>query len=391
MATLAMYSKVKALIPQLISATASTGRYYASAHILRLVRITARVIDSILMPYFSKIFQVYHLKDHIYIGLIIFGFFQSLLGDRPGAIDVCIPAYDNHGRLHWELQAKEVEVLGDKKYNAKQPVMRIVERNRPVSKAYSASGTFDLGLGTAFGKDRLVVDGEGFEAEGRQWSFEEVNKGARNRLEFSEDARVAFAHEVGNLLALGPEVPMENKEHRVNRTQGNRSSKELQKFPTIAQAKKFELVDLGKGRHKFLLEENVHIEMEFEDANLSGKQLVTISCESAVIDLGKEDNASSQVIGKIVRIHAKGKVQLTQPGRSCVAENLVWNAKGGEVLLDGGAVVSDEHWGEAIGERIILHKEDGRAEVIGGKKGRSKLSLPGLPAFSFPKLSGPSK
>ena len=47
--------------------------------------------------------------------------------------------------------------------------------------------------------------------------------------------------------------------------------------------------------------------------------------------------------------------------------------------------------GEATGERIILHKDDGRAEVIGGKKGRSKLALPGLPAFSFPKLSSPSK
>jgi hypothetical protein len=355
------------------------------------MRITARVLDSILMPYFIKIFQVYHLKDSIYIGLIILGFLQSLLGDRPGAMDVRIPAYDDQGRLHWELQAKEVEVLGNKKYNAKQPVMRFLERNRPVSQAYSASGTFDLGLGSAFGKDRLVVDGEGFEAEGRQWSFEEVNKGARNRLEFSEDAKVAFAHEVGSLLALGPEVPKENKEHQKSRTPANRSSIELRRFPTTAQAKKFELVDLGLGRHKFLLEENVHIEMEFYDANLSGKQLVTISCERAVIDLGQEDNASSQVIGKIVRIHAKGKVQLTQPGRSCIAENLIWNAKGGEVLLDGGAVVSDDHWGEAIGERIILHKEDGRAEVIGGKMGRSKLSLPGLPAFSFPKLSGPSK
>ena len=343
------------------------------------------------MPYFSKIFQVYHLKDHIYIGLIIFGFFQSLLGDRPGAIDVCIPAYDNHGRLHWELQAKEVEVLGDKKYNAKQPVMRIVERNRPVSKAYSASGTFDLGLGTAFGKDRLVVDGEGFEAEGRQWSFEEVKKGARNRLEFSEDAKVTFADEVGSLFALGPKMPEEKNEHQLNRTPANRNSKESRKFPTLAHAKKFELVDLGKGRHKFLLEENVHIEMEFDDANLSGKQLVTISCKHAVIDLGEEDNSSSQVIGKILRIHAKGKVKLTQPGRSCVAENLIWNAKGGELLLDGGAMVSDDQWGEATGERIILHKEDGRAEVIGSKNGRSKLSLPGLPAFSFPKLSGPSK
>ena len=38
----------------------------------------------------------------------------------------------------------------------------------------------------------------------------------------------------------------------------------------------------------------------------------------------------------------------------------------------------------------VQDKDDGRAEVIGGKKGRSKLALPGLPAFSFPKLSSPS-
>ena len=59
--------------------------------------------------------------------------------------------------------------------------------------------------------------------------------------------------------------------------------------------------------------------------------------------------------------------------------------------LDGGAVVSDDHWGEAIGERIILHKEDGRAEVIGGKKGGRNYLCPDCRHFSFPKLSGPSK
>ena len=70
---------------------------------------------------------------------------------------------------------------------------------------------FDLGLGSAFGKDRLVVDGEGFEAEGRQWSFEEVDKGARNRLEFSQDAKVAFAHEVGGFLHWDQKFPRKIK------------------------------------------------------------------------------------------------------------------------------------------------------------------------------------
>ena len=331
----------------------------------------------------------HHCSGYFFIAVVCFSTWQTAVGDRPGAIDVRIPAYDDNGRLHWELQADEVELLGDKKYNAKQPVMRILEKNRPVSEAYSNSGTFDLVRGSAYGKDRLVVDGDGFEAEGKGWSFETVDKGARNRLEFSQDARVGFAHEVGGLLALGPQVPTDQAPliSRAN----HRNLEELRKFPTLAQAKKFELIDLGKGRHKFLLEENVHIEMEFYDANLSEKHLATISCELAVIDLGKEDNSSSQVIGKILRIQAKEKVRLTQPGRFCAAENLIWNAKGGEVLLDGGAVVSDEQWGEATGERIILHKDDGRAEVIGGKKGRSKLALPGLPAFSFPKLSSPSK
>ena len=39
---------------------------------------------------------------------------------------------------------------------------------------------------------------------------------------------------------------------------------------------------------------------------------------------------------------------------------------------------NNQKWGVAIGEHIILLEEDGRAEVIGGNKGRSKLLLPAL-------------
>ena len=99
----------------------------------------------------------HHCSGYFFIAIVCFSTWQTAVGDRPGAIDVRIPAYDDNGRLHWELQADEVELLGDKKYNAKQPVMRILEKNRPVSEAYSNSGTFDLVRGSAYGKDLSLI------------------------------------------------------------------------------------------------------------------------------------------------------------------------------------------------------------------------------------------
>lgn len=341
----------------------------------------------------DRVLNVYGLIYWPIFTLISFlGLTESAYAERSGALDVRIPSYDGDGRLHWELQAEEVELLGDKKYLAKEPRMRMLESNRPVSEARSVSGTFDLGNGSAYGADRLIVDSEGFEAEGREWTFQEIQKGARSRLAFTDDARVGFTHELGTLFAAGPSVPViENS--RVSPKGGHRKKEpsKNRKFPTLAYAKKFELIDLGKGRHKFLLEKEVLLEIEFSEDNSSEIQLATISCDRAVVDLGPEDNSSIQAIGKILRIHAEGEVRMKQPGRFCSAQKFHWQAAGGEVVLNGEAVVLDDQWGEASGERIILRKEDGRAEVVGGEKGRSRLALPSLPAFTFPKFPGSSK
>jgi lipopolysaccharide export system protein LptA len=64
--------------------------------------------------------------------------------------------------------------------------------------------------------------------------------------------------------------------------------------------------------------------------------------------------------------------------RKSSANELKWSEQSGQVNLHGNAKVSHQKWGVAIGEHIILLEEDGRAEVIGGNKGRSKLLLPAL-------------
>ena len=47
-----------------------------------------------------------------------------------------------------------------------------------------------------------------------------------------------------------------------------------------------------------------------------------------------------------------------------------------------------QQWGEAQGEEIIIHENDGRAEVIGGSEGRSRLILPPLGKSEKPNSSG---
>ena len=44
-----------------------------------------------------------------------------------GAIEVRIPTYDHNGRISWELEAEEVDVVGQSIYSAKNPKMFILE------------------------------------------------------------------------------------------------------------------------------------------------------------------------------------------------------------------------------------------------------------------------
>ena len=94
--------------------------------------------------------------------------------------------------------------------------------------------------------------------------------------------------------------------------------------------------------------------------------------------LGKDDNASVESFGQISKIHALGNVKLIQPLRKSSAGELRWSHESGLVYLYKNAKVFHQQWGEAQGEEIIIHENDGHAEVIGGSEGRSRLILPPL-------------
>lgn len=111
----------------------------------------------------------------------------------------------------------------------------------------------------------------------------------------------------------------------------------------------------------------------------------SIRCDVAEIFLGNGQDGQTE----ISKIDASGSVKLTQVGRECWADHLQWDTNKSQVVLRGNARVLDAEWGEAAGEKILLEKGRGRAEVIGGKQGRSKLSLPNLTGFSFPTQKEP--
>ena len=65
MATSAMYLRAKGLIPQLISATASTDPYYASA-LIRPMRITARVLIVFSAIFYEDFSGISFERSHLY-------------------------------------------------------------------------------------------------------------------------------------------------------------------------------------------------------------------------------------------------------------------------------------------------------------------------------------
>ena len=285
------------------------------------------------------------------------------------ASEVVIPAYDEDGRIAWELRASEVTSVGEDRYLAQDPVLEILSPDQTSNLAESDQGVFNLAERKAEGESRMTLTGSGFEAEGEGWSFEEKDRAKKHRFTFKENTRIAFEHPFSELLAG---LPPASPNPLLPPTQSSKKKKQenTNPFPSIAYAERFEVISLKDGGHQFLLEGNVSVTTE----NAS------ISCESAEIQLSKGSGGDGEVSG----IHATGSVNLKQLGRECWADQLMWDANDSKVSLLGNARVMDDEWGEATGEKILLEKGKGRAQVIGGKQGRSKLSLPNLPAFSFP-------
>ena len=301
-----------------------------------------------------------------------------------GAYDVRIPTYDKNGRINWELFAEEADNLKNGVYSAKKPRMLIIDSQRPATVAHSNSGLFDIDQGHAEGIENLFVKGDGFEAIGKPWTFEENFASGRNRLAFLEGGKIGFEEEIesGFVSGQGQSYEEGSSKRRNPLTQPydeNITEDELPKnFPTTAYGKKIDLIDLGDGRRKFILEGDVFIKMLDLETNSSTPNYSTISCDFAELLIGKEDNATEKSFGQISKIHARGNVRLIQPLRMSSAGELNWVEESGRVYLFNNAKVSHQQWGEAQGEEIIIYEKNGRAEVIGGNQGRSRLILPPL-------------
>ena len=315
--------------------------------------------------------------------LLLFTYLKGLDSNSSsnGFFEVRIPTYNQAGRINWELHADEVDKLDEGIYSAQNPKMFILEDQRPATIANSSTGFFNLGQGLAKGAKHLFVEGEGFEAIGKPWTFEENITDARNCLAFSEQGKIGFESQVdaGFVEVSDEEV---KKRGKVTSSPDNIHSMKLpnfsKDFPTTAYGRKIYIFDLGGGRRRFLLQKDVLIEMQEMESNSSDPQVSTITCEWAELFLGSDGNSSSNLFGRISKIHALGKVKINQALRRSSADELKWSEESGQVNLHGNAKVSHQKWGEASGEHIILLEEDGRAEVIGGNQGRSRIILPAL-------------
>ena len=303
-----------------------------------------------------------------------------------GAYDVRIPTYDKNGRINWELFAEEADNLNNGVYAAKKPRMLILDEQKPSTIAHSNSGLFDINQGHAQGTENLFVKGDGFEAIGKPWTFEENFASSRNRLAFSERGKIGFEEEIESGFVNGQGQSHSYEDGTSKRSNPRRqpydeniTDEEFSKdFPTTAYGKKIDLLDLGDGRRQFILKDEVFIKMLDLETNSSTPHYSTITCDWAELFLGKDGNATAESFGQISKIHALGNVKLIQPLRKSSAGELRWSDESGLVYLYKNAKVFHQQWGEAQGEEIIIHENDGRAEVIGGSEGRSRLILPPL-------------
>jgi hypothetical protein len=302
---------------------------------------------------------------------------------------VRLPSYDSSGRLLWEISASEVRPMDEESYYAVNPSFSILENRQATTIAKSSAGFFDMAENKAKGKEVLEVRGNGFSAYGSPWEFER-NEQEEARLSFAEQANVGFDYELAPQFAELSRKSNQTvaEDYALAQKKGKKWVRpplpDLEAFPTTAWAKSFLLIDHGNGKHQFELKGDVEIKMQMVDENGSGAQETIITCKQATLNLVNDRNNSQTKAGKIQKIDAQGNVVVKQPTRTCTAQSIHWHEDGAGLILDGNATVYDSKWGKAEGAKIILRKEDGRAEVVGGE-GRSKLSIPMSPKFRFPK------
>jgi len=288
---------------------------------------------------------------------------------RPSSVrNALVPGFDKEGRLAWELRATEVVPRPDELYETVDPYLKFFDRTGVRMEAKSSTGIFNLSNGFANGDDTLSVEGAGFSARGKSWEWSQKSDAGSHRMIFGENGMVSFETDLGKYLSEAESVGIQGcPEESI--------ALEPKKTLTVARADSIEFLTVNDRSHHFFLEGNVSVE---------GSDLLLAS-ERMKVEFEKEQNSSSDDIGRISRISAFGNVKLSQRGRTSYCDSLGMDVLKGEVLLEGKpARVVDEEWGAAIGNRIVLEKGKRRARVLGGEAGgRPRLELPPIPDFGF--------
>lgn len=319
---------------------------------------------------FSRLNQILLLK-YLFLSISILSFLvlssyaeeinRSGQETEEGIRHLRVPGFGEDGRIAWELHANEVNFEEEGIYEAFDLVLKTLTGFNQ-SNAKSKTGLFEPSSGKAWGESMLEVEGKGFFAEGKRWLWRNKIEKGEHLIAFQEKGKVMFQE---TLLV---------DERDGGKKEGAR--KDDLSFKTLTEAEYIEVLELSSTRNRFLLQRNVMV---------SSKDL-KISCDWMEILFDKDLNQTTPMksLGKISKIHARGKVKMIQKGRSSFADKLSINTIKGEAILQGNARVEDVDYGIAKGDEIVLEKGTRRAKVVGAEGNRPSLQLPEIPNFAFP-------
>ncbi|MBT3667689.1 MAG: hypothetical protein HN548_09450 [Opitutae bacterium] len=309
--------------------------------------------------------------------LSIFIFPCSIIAESklPSVHNVRIPRFNDEGFVTWELHASKLSQNTDNTFQSIDPVLYLFSDLVLETTAISNSGNFLLDKGEARGSDFFEVTGNGFNAQGINWSWKSSVKEGENQMIFKDQANVVFSNGLNGFFADKTETGESNCSP--DNLDSNLTFDEENLVPTIAHANYLEFLTLDKKTHRFLLDGNVSI---------NGNNLF-LTCEKIEVLFSRDSNSTITPIGEVSKMYAFDKVVLQQEGRTSYADRMTLDVHLGTALLLGNARVVDDEWGEASGEKIILEKGNRMAKVLARKNGRSRLELPPLPNLGFGRKS----
>lgn len=301
----------------------------------------------------------------------------SVWADKPYSkiLNVKIPRFNDKGFISWELHASSLTPIGNEVFLAAKPILYLFSNRNLESKVMSDSGKFSLKSELAEGEGEFNLEGSGFFVKGIDWKWKKTAESGTNQMIFQRSVEVNFNQGLRNLFVTNVHLT----EGECERPSSENNLSDVTKpIPTIAHADYLEFLSVDKEKHRFLLDGNVSVE---------GNNIF-LTCDKMEVLFSKDANSSNNPVGAISFIQAQGSIKLKQQGRISYAENMTLDVEAGTVLLSGQARVVDEQWGVASGAKIILEKGRRLARVIANEGGRSRLELPSLPDFGFPKRAG---